>query len=59
MQTALIILMTLNITLFFTHHTHGHFKQAHEKNKFKIAAGLFNSVKNKQHLVIAVTFEIQ
>ena len=45
MQTALIILMTQNITLFFTHHMHGHFKQAHEKTKFKIAAGLFNSIK--------------
>ena len=30
-----------------------------KKNKFKIAGGLFNSIKNNQHLILSVTFEIQ
>ena len=30
-----------------------------KKNKFKIAGGLCNSMKNNQHLIISVTFEIQ
>ena len=30
-----------------------------KKKKFKIAGGLFNSIKNKQHLILSVTFEIQ
>ena len=29
------------------------------KNKFKMASGLFKGVKNNQHLIIFVKFEIQ
>ena len=30
-----------------------------KKKKFKIPGGLFNSIKNNQHLILSVTFEIQ
>ena len=64
MQTALIILMTQNITLIFTHHSwcfeHAwRLEVSAVKNKFKMAGGLFKGVKNNQHLNIFVKFEIQ
>ena len=65
MQTTVIILVAQNTTLIFTHHS-GCFEHAWtlevsavKKKKFKIAGGLFNSIKNNQHLIVSVTFEIQ
>ena len=53
-----------NTTLIFTHHLwcieHAwRLEVSVVKNKFKIAGGLFNSIKNNQHLIISVTCEIQ
>ena len=65
MQTTLIILVTQNTTLIFTHHSwcfeHAWRLEvsAVKKKKFKIPGGLFNSIKNNQHLILSVTFEIQ
>ena len=66
MQTTVIILVTQNTTLIFTHHSwcFEHewrlgSKRSKKKKKFKIAGGLFNSIKNNQHLILSVTFEIQ
>ena len=61
MQTTFIILMTQNIIIYGVLNMHGDLKSKRikKKNKFKIAGGLFNSVKNNQHLIISVTFEIQ
>ena len=60
MQTTLIILMTQNIIIYGVLNMHGDLKSKRiKKNKFKIAGGLFNTVKNNQHLILSVTFEIQ
>ena len=65
MQTTVIILVAQNTTLIFTHHSlcfeHAWTLEvsAVKKKKFKIAGGLFNSIKNNQHLIVSVTFEIQ
>ena len=64
MQTTVIIPVTQNTTLIFTHyswcfeHAWRLEVSAVKKNKFKIAGGLFNSIKNNQHLILSVTFEI-
>ena len=59
MQTTLIIPVTQNITLFFTHHLwcfeHAwrlEVSAVKKQNKFKIVGGLFNSLKNNQNLII-------
>ena len=65
MQTTVIILVAQNTTLIFTHHSwcfeHAWTLEvsAVKKKKFKIAGGSFNSIKNNQHLIVSVTFEIQ
>ena len=64
MQTTLIILVTQNTTLIFTHHSwcfeHAwRLEVSAVQKKFKIADGLFNCIKNNQHLILSVTFEIQ
>ena len=60
MQTTLIILMTRNIIIYGILNMHEDLKSKRiKKNKFKIAGGLFNTVKNNQHLILSVTFEIQ
>ena len=60
MQTTLMILMTQNIIIYGVLNMHGDLKSKRiKKNKFKIAGGLFNSVKKNQHLILSVTFEIQ
>ena len=60
MQTTLIILMTQNIIIYGVLNMHGDLKSKRiKKNKFKIAGGLFSTVKNNQHLILSVTFEIQ
>ena len=59
MQTTLIILMTQNIIIYGVLNMHGDLKSKRiKKNKFKIAGGLFKRVKNNQHLILSVTFEI-
>ena len=65
MQTTVIILVTQNKTLIFTHHLwcfeHAWRLEvsAVKKKKVKIAGELFNSIKNNQHLILPVSFEIQ
>ena len=55
-----MILMTQNIIIYGVLNMHGDLKSKRiEKNKFKIAGGLFNTVKKNQHLILSVTFEIQ
>jgi len=59
MQTTLIILMTRNIIIYGVLNMHGDLKSKRiKKNKFKMAGGLFNSVKNNQNLILSITFEI-
>ena len=61
MQTTVIILVTQNTTLIFTHHLWC-FERAWRLEVSAVKkqkGGLFNSIKNNQHLVISVTSEIQ
>ena len=51
--------MTQNIIIYGVLNMHADLKSKRiKKNKFKIAGGLFNTVKNNQHLILSVTFEI-